>query len=477
MSDKNLKKNYLYNTAYQILAIVAPLITTPYVSRTLGVDGVGKYNYAYSIAYIFSLFCLMGTNLYAQREIACHQNSQIERSQIFFEILFIKIMTFLASSFAYMILVLFYKQYTSLLLCAYFYLLANFVDISWLFQGMEDFKSITIRNAVVKVLSIIMVFAFIKCASDLDKYMMILSVSMFLGQLSTWFYIPKYVLKCKTRFNEIVKHIKPCVILFLPSIATYVYTSLDKVMLGLLSTTEEVGFYSQSEKIIKLIMTIVTSLGVVMIPRMASLINEGDMKRAKDNVLSAFRFVFLMSLPMIVGIIVVANDFIPVFLGNGYDKSIFLLQLLSPLILIIGIASVTGQAVLIALNRQMYYMTSVVAGSIANFILNILLIPLSGSVGAALATLVAESIVTVLQIIGVKMVIDIRKSILYFFRYLFASMIMLFVVLSINPAMLNCGNVIRLLVKMVVGCFTYCLVLIVMKDSLIIDIANKIKKG
>ena len=91
MSDKNLKKNYLYNTAYQILAIVAPLITTPYVSRTLGVDGVGKYNYAYSIAYIFSLFCLMGTNLYAQREIACHQNSQIERSQIFFEILFIKI--------------------------------------------------------------------------------------------------------------------------------------------------------------------------------------------------------------------------------------------------------------------------------------------------------------------------------------------------------------------------------------------------
>lgn len=474
MANSVVQRNYLYNIFYQILAIITPIITTPYISRVLGVSGVGKYNYVYSIAYIFSLFCWLGTNIYGQREIAYVAHNKEARSKVFFEMLIIKTAAFIISSTLYVITILVINVDVNLLVLAYFYLIANYVDISWLYQGLEDFKSTVIRNSIVKIVGVILVFILVKEEKDVWKYVLILSFTTFVGQLCMWINVPKLICKYDLRALSIKGHLKSTLILFLPSVATYVYTSLDKVMLGTIINADEVGFYSQSEKIVKLAMTLVTSLGVVMLPRMTTLIKEQCWKTIDKYLDKAFRFVFFLSLPMIAGLIAVSHTFIPWFLGEGYEKSIVLLQILSPIILIIGIASITGQAVLVPLNKQTYYTLTIVSGAVVNCFLNFLLIPRFASYGASFATLIAESIVTILQLLGIKHLFDYKAAILNLCKYTMCSVLMLLVVRFIDKILLFQTSTMQLATEIVVGLSFYILVLIVLRDSFLLEIFKKI---
>lgn len=463
MERKSLIKNYLFNASYQLLAIIVPLVTTPYVSRILNPAGVGVFNYIYAIAYVFSLICLLGTNIYGQREIAYVQDNPKKQSQVFWEIIIIKIIAFALTSLFYLCILFVLDDYFSYLIVAYSYIVASLFDISWLFQGLEDFKKTVIRNSIVKVIGVILIFIIVKKSDDISRYILILGGSGLVGQICMWAYIPRSFFKCNIKELNIRRHIKPTIILFLPSIATYIYTSLDKVMLGTMSTQMEVGYYSQAEKIVKLIMTIVTSLGIVLIPRMSSLIKQQEWNQVKIYFEKSVKFVLLLSLPMVAGIDCIAKEFIPLFLGIGYEKSILLLKIMSPLILIIGIASITGQAVLVSMNKQTYYVVTVISGSIINCLLNIILIPKINSYGAAIATIAAESVVTVLQLAGVRKFINIRKIVIDNYKSFICTGGMLIVLRIINLCCSDLPAVYLIMSKVCFGVLAYLGFLLILK--------------
>lgn len=271
MKKKSITENYVYNLTYQILLIFLPLITTPYVSRILGAENIGIYGYTLSIVTYFVLFGALGVAMYAQREIAYVQNDEKQRSKIFFEIIIFRFITMSISIIVYYIFLINENQYQFYYLILTMELISTCFDISWFFQGLEEFKKTVLRNIIVKLLSFICILLFVRSKDDLAIYLLIYTLSNLIGNLSLWLYMPKYIKKVRVNDLKILRHLKPTLWLFIPQIAIQIYTVLDKTMIGnIIENKAEVGYYEQAQKIIKLCLTIVTSLGTVMVPRMAN---------------------------------------------------------------------------------------------------------------------------------------------------------------------------------------------------------------
>lgn len=273
MSEKkSVVRNYMYNLIYQVLILILPLITTPYLSRVLGAEGVGIYGYTYSIVTYFVLFGSLGIALYGQREIAYVQNNPRKRKKVFLELITFRFITLSIAVLVYCLLFLrngVYKQYYLILLIE---LIAAGFDISWFYQGIEEFKRTVLRNVLVRIASVTFVFIIVKNAGDLWKFILIYSLADLLGNLLLWFYLPKYLKGKKVGRLNLKVHMIPLLMLFIPQVTNKIYNLLDTTMLGaIVSNKKETGYYEQSQKVIRLLITIVTSLGVVMIPRVASI--------------------------------------------------------------------------------------------------------------------------------------------------------------------------------------------------------------
>ncbi len=474
---KKLMKNYLYNLSYQILIMILPLITTPYISRVLQANGVGQYNYAYAIVSVAIIIAQLGTNMYGQREIAYVQNDKRNRSNVFWSIFFIRTFTSLIIIPLYIIFSLYLNSYTNILLSMIIFLIANIFDISWLFQGMEDFKKTVIRSIIVKVTGVVLIFALVKKESDVIIYSTILGTSQLIGNLILWGYLPKFINIFCFHEIKIKSHIKPILGLFLPTAAVYVYTYVDKIFLGMFSTDTEVGFYSQPEKIIKLLMTIITSLGTVMLPHIAAELKNNNIKKIQKQLLDSISFVIGLSFPMVIGAILIANRFIPWFLGTGYEKSIILFQLMSSLIFIIGLASVVGQAILVPLQKQKVYTTSIFLGALINLIINFLLIPRYAALGATIGTIFAELTVTCIQFWEVKKCVglSINNILLSNKSYFISTSVMGIIGVILNLLLPN--KIIYMFVIILLCIVVYIICLIITKDKLILENLNKLKKG
>ena len=272
MAKKNIKLNYVYNLIYQVLILILPLITTPYLSRILGAENIGIYGFTLSISSYFILFGSLGISMYGQREIAYVQDDVVKRTKTFYEILFVRFITMFISMVLFALFFCvkgnFVVYYRLLLL----ELVANSLDISWFFQGMEEFKKTVSRNLVVKILSVVCIFAFVKEASDLYIYFIIYVLSLLIGNLSLWLYLPKFIKNCKLSDINMKRHLLPIISMFVPQIAIQIYTVLDKTMIGvILNDMVEVGYYEQAQKIVKIILSVVTAMGIVMVPRISNL--------------------------------------------------------------------------------------------------------------------------------------------------------------------------------------------------------------
>ena len=472
---KSVTKNYIYNLAYQILIIILPIITTPYISRVLGVENIGIYSYTLSISAFFILFGSLGVALYGKREIAYLQKDKKQYTIAFWEILILRIITMSIS------LVIFgltfarngdYQVYFRILILE---IIANCIDISWLFQGLEEFKKTVIRNMLVKLISVICIFVFVKTRQDLTKYFIIYVLSIFIGNGSLWFYLPRFLVKVGINELNVKKHFKPTFILFLPQIAVEVYTILDRTMIGLIiNDKSEVGFYDQSQKIIKMLLAIITSLGTVMLPRIANNFANGKKKKINKYMKKSFNMVFFLSFPMIFGIISVSAIFVPKFFGEGYEKVAILMNVISPIILFIGLSNVIGTQYLLPTKRQKEFTISVVCGAIINFIINLSLISNYGAIGASIGTVIAEFAVTVVQIYFVRKDFNILKIIKSARNYLLASGIMFVVCLIIN-------NIVRkpyfsMALQVAIGGIIYLTILIILEDKFVFEIIDKIRK-
>ena len=319
------------------------------------------------------------------------------------------------------------------------------------------------------------IFTFVKTTNDLSIYLWIYVLSTLIGNLSLWPYLTKYLRKVKIKEINVIKHIKPTIELFIPQIAIQIYTVLDKVMIGsIIIDKAEVGYYEQSQKVIKMLLTIVTSLGTVMVPRMANAYVNSNKKQLKEYMQRSFNFVFLLAFPMILGIISISKNFVPLFFGTGYDKVVVLMNIISPILLAIGLSNVIGTQYLLQTKKQKKFTISVVIGAVTNFTINILLIKRYGAIGASIGTVIAEAFVTIIQFWFIREDFNIKEIIKLTEKYLISSVIMFISCIFIGRIIND--NLNSIIVQISIGMIIYIGCLIIMKDKFTLSIIVKLKE-
>ena len=464
MSKKSITKNYIYNLIYQILILVLPLVTTPYISRVLGPTNIGIYSYTYSILSYFLLFGALGVYMYGQREIAYVGEDNAKRKKLFWEIVLFRFITVFIALLIYSLFFMGKNEYGVYYRIWSLELIATAVDIGWFFQGMEEFKKTVVRNVLVRLVSVTLIFVLVKNQNDLIKYITIYAIADLVGNLSLWAYLPKYFKGIKIKNINIKKHIAPIILLFIPQIANQIYNMLDRTMIGrIIENKAEVGYYEEALKVIRVLVTVVCSLGIVMVPRMASVFASGEKEKVKDYLKKSFQFVFILGIPMTFGIASISETFVPVFFGKGFEKTVLLMNIMSALIVLSGITAVIGYQYLLPTKRQKEYTVSVFLGLVLNFILNYILINLYSSVGAAIATIISQISMCGIQIYLIRNDMSLKEILLLAYKYVIAGIIMFLVCLLIKVIL---GTSLKVMVlQILVGIIIYIVALLIMKDE------------
>lgn len=396
---KSVKLNFLYNILLNISKVIFPLITAPYVSRVLEPDGVGLFNFTSTYAAYFALFAALGIPMYGIRETAKVCGNKEKENQLLSELLSIEAIITAVCAIVYIATVMLIPQLNTnyiLFLIAGVSLYITPFKVEWFFSGREEFGYITARSIIIKTLSVVALFVFVHTKDDLFIYVILGTLSTIANEVWNYWrllklgYRPKPVL-------EINKHIKPLLILFASSIAVSIYTMLDNLMLGFFSDYSEVGYYNSANHIAKTLMPVVTSLAAVAMPRLSNYSQPGDWQQINSLLDKSVSIVAFLALPITAGVILAAPVFVPLFFGPLYENAILPLQILALVITIIGFNNITTIQILAGLSYDKPYLYSVLVGTISNFCLNMLLIPIWGASGAALSSVTAEFLILVIS--------------------------------------------------------------------------------
>jgi len=493
MKKENIVQNYIYNFFYQILSLLTPLITAPYVSRVLGSNGVGQYSFVSSIVSYFILFANLGFTYHGLREIAALQGNRDEQSRMFWGIFFARLICVLSSMLIYITTVCMgvYGRYTLLMVIVGIQLLAAAFDISFLFQANDIFDIIAIRNMAIKVIAILSIFAFVKKEDDLWKYVLIQCLIHLISNLTLW---PKMnVLVNKPVIHElgIAKHFKSSFVLFVPQIAISVYNILDRTLIGVLVKGQQTtyvngvevvkmvsdienGYYEQSQKIVTMAMTVFTALSTVLISRNSNEIAVGNMKQLKKNLNGTIDYLFFIGAPISFGLAAVAHNFSPWFFGPGYEKTPGLIMIFSPFVIIVGLSNILGRQYMNPAKRDREFTLAIFAGAGSNLLLNILLIPKYKSYGAAAASLIAETIVTIIMALMVREDINIVQRFIRAWRIWLSSFLMMGIVYFLQTKMVS--SVVNTLLLIALGIVIYFITLITFREPYLIIAKDVITK-
>lgn len=459
-------KNYLYNASYQILIMLAPLLTTPYVARVLGPRESGINTYTNGWVSLFYMVGQLGITLYGNREVAYNRDDIIKRSQTFWGVEALQAFTISISLVIYLIAVfLFSTTFQKYYLLQTFWIVAAGVDVSWYFEGLEDFRKTVSRNTIVKLTSICLIFLLVRTQKDLSRYILLLSLAQLFGNLSLWPYLKGNVKWVNPKLWKPWKHLYPSLLFFIPTITTQVYLVVNKLMLGKIGAPAALGQYDYSDRIVKLVLAIVTATGTVMLPHVANKFAKGDYQGVRNSLYTSFDFVTSLATPMMFGLMGISLKFAPWFLGSEYTHTGLVIALEAPVILLIAWSNVTGTQYLMPINRVREFTMSVTAGAVVNVVANLILIPLFSANGASVATVISEFSVTAVQLYLVRTTIKRRKLFKEVWRYFIPGLIMFLVVFRLNEIMYM--NLINLIVQVFVGCIIYGIGIIVFKAPIV----------
>lgn len=433
MIKNSITKNYIYNLIYQILIIIIPIILIPYISRTLLSDAVGEYSYSFSIVTYFVTFSMLGIVYYGNRQISIKKENAKELNQTFWGIFIFKALISLAALLIYIILIQFVLKIDNkpLYMIQGIFIISVLFDISWFFTGVENFKSILIRNLVIKFTSIILIFILIKKPSDLVTYAIILAASELFGQVLMWISLPKYNIKFnkkELKEYEVFTHGKGLFILFLPRAAIQIYTTVNVTMLGFYTNNSEVAYYDYANKIVSILLAVVTSVGIVMLPRISSMKQENKNEEINKMLDRSLRLMFYIGIPIMFGLMAVSGLFVPWFLGESFNYVSVLLLYLPIKIIFVMISNVTGIQYLISHNRNKEFFISSLIGGVLSITFNLLFIKSLGSLGAVFSLVLAEFGVAAAQIYFVRKDLPIMKSILKTWKIFLSGLIMFVVI-------------------------------------------------
>lgn len=468
MAKVKIIKNYIYNVLYQLLAVLLPFITIPYVSRVLGAENVGINSFTNANTQYFVLIATMGISIYGTREIAYLKNDINARSKLFFEIMLIKLMLFILSYSLFFIFLWLVHQYKQIYLIQSISIVSAFFDVSWFFMGLQNFKITVLRNFLVKIISIVSIFAFVKDSNDIYEYILILVLSIFFGNISIWSFLKNNLEFTKDlKVKSLKKHIKPILVLFVPQIAIQVFTVVNKTILGIYSTPVNLGLFENSDKIIRIFMAVVTASGIVLLPAVSNLYADKDFNKVKLYMYKAFDYISFLSIPLSVGLMVIAFPFGPWFFGESFSKIGIVLAVLSSILVFMAWNNTLSSQFLIPAKHENWYTNSFILGAILNVFLNILLDKKYGAVGAAISAALSETVVFIYQIYKIKYFFDLKLMFKDVWKYYLSSFFMGIGVFLINN--ISSFSVIILVLDLLTGITIYLLCSMLLRVSIIED--------
>lgn len=476
---KSMVSNYIYNVIYQSISLLVPLLTTPYVARKLYVADIGIYSYSTSIINYFIVIAMLGTPMYGQRRLAENPNSEEHRSQIFFEIQLFKLLSFFCVGLLYLCYVtVFEKENKALFLIQIIALLSNYFDITWFFQGLEEFGKTILRNVIIKICGMIAIFSLIKNTDDFYIYVMSMNLINLLGEVSLWFYLPARIDRVKWKQINIFIDLRVKVELFVPIMATNLYSNMDITMIGVFCPQNlESGYYEQAQKIIRIGKSILIALGVVVMPRIANLYYQRRYEEIQKIVNRSIHFMFLISCPLTIGVACCSPNLVYVFLGEQYNPSIPIIIILAVIFIIYGYTDILGKAILIPLNKHNKATIATLTSALVNFVLNFILIQKYKAIGAAVASVGAYTVNMVMHSYYARKYVPIHKLFCTFLRYFLCAVVMGVVIVCIN--MINakwdvCDREMTLIIQFLVGGMCYLLLLYITKDELFLEYKKRI---
>lgn len=489
-----LRRNFIFNIIYQLLVVLTPLITAPYIARVLGANNIGQFSFAYTIICYFVIFSYLGFQNYAQRAIAEVQDNKYAQSRRFWQIVLIRLIVVIISLSVLFILYALnvFGEYSSLILMFSLLVAATAFDINFYFHGRENFFVVMIINLLIRFGYLFCIFMFIRSPSDLNLYALLYSLMVVGGYLSMWALLPATLKKVKFHGLKLKRHLGPALLLFLPVAAVSIYALLDKTFIGILVSGQqwypqgnitivvpiaqvENGYYFQAEKIIKALLSILLAVGVVMTTRNSIEFKNNHMGAIKKNVYRSFRFVFALGIPMALGTVVVAESFSTLYFGPNYsmypqfsiDGVASLLMLFTPVIIFGGCSNILGSQYLLPTKRDKEYTISVCIGFVFNVGFNCLLIPSMGASGAVVGTLISEFVIAFTQYLFVAKDLSLKIIFMNIWKYIVAGLVMGAILYPFYDLILRdlaINNVLNLVILIPSGIIIYYLVLLILRD-------------
>ncbi|MBP3474708.1 MAG: flippase [Lachnospiraceae bacterium] len=475
MSHPSIKRNFIMNSLLTMSSFIFPLVTFPYISRILLPEGTGRVSFATSLIYYFNMFAQMGIPTYGVRACAKVREDKVALTRTAHELLFMNILmsilAYIALGVALFTVSRLYDDRTLYIIVS-FTIALNAIGMEWLYKALEQYTYITIRSVIFKFIALISMFLLIHHRSD---YVIYGAISIFASSASNifnFFNVHKYIDVKPVGGYDLRVHFKPISIFFAMACATTIYTHLDTVMLGFMTTDEDVGYYNAAVKIKTVMLSIVTSLGTVLLPRSSYYVEQGKIKEFDRITTKALNFVALLATPMVIYFIIYAKEGIFFLSGTSYVGAIVPMQVIIPTILFIGLTNIMGIQILVPLNREIVVLYSEIVGAVVDLILNLLLIPKLAATGAAIGTLIAEISVFVYQLIVLK------DQVINAYRKIHYGRIFIALVVSCLSCIwvkwFDFSSVLSLLISGTLFFGFYGIVLLILKEPLVNDIFKQI---
>ncbi len=486
-------KNYSINLIYQIILLIFPIILIPYSSRILGPAAIGEYAYVYTYSLYFIMIAQLGISLFGAKQISINRDDKVAMSHTFWQLFYAKIITTALAVALYLAFILIYVKQSHLL---YYFqiilLISTALDISWFYVGNENFKPLLLRNLLIKSLSLIFVIIFVKKPEDVYIYALILFLSEFIGQALMWFKIRFSILvPRKTDFSlpDLFINLRGMFILFIPQFIIQVYTILNNTMLGLFSTSEQVAYYDNATKIINISLTIITSLGIVMLPRIAALNKGKDDAEIRRYIDGSVKMMSFLGIPVMISLMAIGDIFIRLYLGQLYLFVGVLLAFYPLKIFLVIYSNIMGMQYLVPLGKNKAFIMSVLIGAVTSIVLNLFLIEKYGAFGVVISVLIAELLVTITQFIITNKFLHIHQSLFATFKMLISGVTMyiimlltkmylcpqIFILFKISDIGDIYLNLITFFISFLMGGGAYLLLLTIIKDETTMTIYSHIK--
>lgn len=481
VKEPSLKLNMLMNVLLTVSSMLFPIITFPYVSRVVGAEGIGKVTFVTSVITYFSMFAQLGIPTYGIRACAKVRDNKEELSRVVQEIMIINIVTcmiaYVALGISLAVVPRFAAEKTLFLIIGTTILL-NTVGMEWLYKGLEQYTYITIRSLIFKVIALVALFVLVHKEEDYLIYGAISIFAVAASNVMNFFNARKYVSFRPVGNYNITRHLKMVFVFFAMSVATTIYTNLDNVMLGFMKDDIEVGYYTAAVKIKLVLVSVVTSVSTVLLPRASYYVDKGLIDEFLNITKRAMYFVVLIAVPFVVYFIIYAREGILLLSGEGFEPAVAAMQVIMPTLLFIGVTNILGIQMMVPLGKENIVLYSTICGAVVDLIVNIIAIPQYGAAGAALGTTIAELVVLIYQVIAIK---DMSKKVLKGIRWHIVALATIVGAICCIWVKYLALNVFLALVLSAICFFgAYLLVLLIAKEKIVFEVIqmvlDKVKK-